>query len=52
MNADDLEDMSRYQLVDEVIRRWQGIRAHRDSTGHGCAGTRPSADPFSSQVHK
>lgn len=31
---DDLADMSRDQLVAEVKRLRQGIRAHRDSTGH------------------
>ena len=31
---DDLGDMSREQLVAEVRKLRQGIRAHRDSTGH------------------
>jgi hypothetical protein len=31
---EDLAGMSREQLVDEVRRLRQGIRAHRDGTGH------------------
>jgi hypothetical protein len=31
---EDLAGMSRDQLMDEVQRLRQGIRAHRDSTGH------------------
>jgi hypothetical protein len=31
---DDLERLSREELVAEVKRLRQGIRAHRDSTGH------------------
>ncbi len=31
---EDLKSMSREQLVDEVRKLRQGIRAHRDSTGH------------------
>jgi hypothetical protein len=31
---DDLAEMPREQLVDEVKRLRAGIRAHRDSTGH------------------
>jgi hypothetical protein len=31
---DDVEQMSREQLVGEVRKLRQGIRAHRDSTGH------------------
>jgi hypothetical protein len=31
---DDLEGLSREQLVSEVKRLRQGIRAHRDSSGH------------------
>jgi hypothetical protein len=31
---DDLDQMSREQLVFEVKRLRQGIREHRDSTGH------------------
>jgi hypothetical protein len=31
---EDLAGMTREQLTDEVRRLRQGIRAHRDSTGH------------------
>jgi hypothetical protein len=31
---EDVEQMSREQLVAEVKRLRQGIRRHRDSTGH------------------
>ncbi len=31
---DDLEKMSREQLIDEVKKLRTGIRKHRDSTGH------------------
>ena len=31
---DDLAAMSREQLIDEVRRLRQGIRGHRDTTGH------------------
>jgi hypothetical protein len=31
---DDLEEMSRAQLVSEVKRLRHGIRTHRDSSGH------------------
>jgi len=31
---DDLEQMSREQLIDEVRKLRAGIRRHRDSTGH------------------
>ena len=31
---EDLRDLSREQLIDEVKRLRAGIRAHRDSTGH------------------
>ena len=31
---DDLQDMSREQLVAEIVRLRNGIRTHRDSTGH------------------
>lgn len=31
---EDLRDLSREQLLDEVKRLRAGIRAHRDSTGH------------------
>ena len=30
----DLQEMSREQLAAEVVKLRQGIRAHRDSTGH------------------
>jgi hypothetical protein len=30
----DLESLSREQLIDEVKKLRQGIREHRDSTGH------------------
>ena len=31
---EDLDGMSREQLRDEVVKLRQGIRDHRDSTGH------------------
>jgi hypothetical protein len=31
---EDLESLTREQLIDEVKRLRAGIRAHRDSTGH------------------
>ena len=31
---EDLRDLSREQLIDEVKKLRAGIRAHRDSTGH------------------
>ncbi len=31
---EDLDGMSKAQLIDEVIRLRAGIRAHRDSSGH------------------
>lgn len=31
---DDLEQMSHARLIEEVIKLRNGIRAHRDSTGH------------------
>lgn len=31
---EDLESLSQSELVDEIIRLRQGIRRHRDSTGH------------------
>ena len=31
---DDLESLSREELVQEVLRLREGIRRHRDSTGH------------------
>ena len=30
----DLQEMTREQLVSEVVKLRDGIRAHRDSTGH------------------
>ena len=30
----DLQEMSREQLVSEIVKLRNGIRAHRDSTGH------------------
>jgi hypothetical protein len=41
MNA-DLEGMSRDQLVEEVKKLRQGIRAHRDSTGHDLCWHHPA----------
>ncbi len=38
----DLRDMSRDQLVAEVKRLRQGIREHRDSTGHDLCWYHPS----------
>ena len=34
MADDDLQGMSREQLIEEVKRLRAGIRAHRDSSGH------------------
>ncbi|MEW5769407.1 MAG: hypothetical protein AB1831_03495 [Pseudomonadota bacterium] len=31
---DDIDEMSREQLIDEIKRLRAGIRAHRDCTGH------------------
>jgi hypothetical protein len=31
---DDLSEMTREQLIDEIRRLRAGIRAHRDATGH------------------
>ena len=31
---EDLESLSRSELANEIIRLRQGIRRHRDSTGH------------------
>jgi hypothetical protein len=31
---EDVQHMSREQLIEEIIRLRNGIRAHRDSTGH------------------
>jgi hypothetical protein len=38
---DDLDRMGREQLVEEVKRLRAGIRAHRDSTGHGLCWHHP-----------
>ena len=38
---EDVEQMSREQLVAEVKRLRQGIRQHRDSTGHGLCWHHP-----------
>lgn len=39
---DDLDNMSRQQLVVEVRKLRQGIRAHRDSTGHDLCWHHPA----------
>ena len=39
---DDLEAMSRDELVTEVKRLRAGIRAHRDSTGHDLCWHHPA----------
>ena len=39
---DDLETMSREQLIEEVRRLRQGIRAHRDSTGQDLCWHHPA----------
>ena len=38
----DLEQMSREQLIEEVIKLRQGIRRHRDSTGHDLCWHHPA----------
>lgn len=38
----DLEGMSRDQLIAEVQRLRQGIRDHRDGTGHGLCWHHPA----------
>ena len=38
----DLQDMSREQLMAEVLKLRQGIRAHRDSTGHDLCWHHPA----------
>jgi len=38
---DDLAAMSRERLIDEVRRLRQGIRAHRDTTGHNLCWHHP-----------
>lgn len=37
----DLDTLSREQLITEVRRLRDGIRAHRDSTGHGLCWHHP-----------
>ena len=39
---EDLDAMTHERLVDEVRRRRAGIRAHRDSTGHGLCWHHPA----------
>jgi hypothetical protein len=39
---EDLDQMSREQLVEEVRRLREGIREHRDSTGHELCWHHPS----------
>jgi hypothetical protein len=39
---DDLEGLSREQLIAEVQRLRHGIRAHRDSTGHALCWHHPA----------
>jgi hypothetical protein len=41
-NDDDLEAMSREELVREVERLREGIRQHRDSTGHDLCWHHPA----------
>jgi hypothetical protein len=38
---EDLENLSREALVEEVLRLRDGIRQHRDSTGHGLCWHHP-----------
>jgi hypothetical protein len=38
----DLQEMTREQLVAEVIKLRQGIRAHRDTTGHDLCWHHPA----------
>ncbi|AZY53454.1 hypothetical protein C0J07_13955 [Bordetella avium] len=38
----DLQGMSREQLVEEVVKLRQGIRAHRDATGHDLCWHHPA----------
>jgi hypothetical protein len=38
----DLQQMSREQLIDEVIKLRQGIRVHRDSSGHDLCWHHPA----------
>jgi hypothetical protein len=39
---EDLPGMTREQLLDEVRKLRQGIRIHRDSTGHGLCWHHPA----------
>ena len=52
---DDLATMSREQLIEEVRKLRRGIRAHRDSTGHGLCWHHPKLwgllpEPIDSQL--
>lgn len=38
----DLQEMSREQLVLEIVKLRNGIRAHRDSTGHDLCWHHPN----------
>lgn len=38
----DLQEMSREQLVAEIIKLRQGLRAHRDATGHDLCWHHPA----------
>lgn len=38
----DLSDLTREQLTEEVMRLRQGIREHRDSTGHNLCWHHPA----------
>lgn len=38
----DLYDLSREQLMEEVMKLRQGIREHRDSTGHNLCWHHPA----------
>ena len=39
---EDLPSMSREQLIEEIRKLRQGIRAHRDSTGHDLCWHHPA----------
>ena len=39
---DDLEAMSRAELITAIVALRQGIRAHRDATGHELCWHRPA----------
>lgn len=41
MSDDDLEEMTRERLAEEVRRLRGGIRAHRDQTGHALCWYQP-----------